>query len=358
MESHLRSLSSAHMSDGPGPSAPERPVALSGRLAAVSLKAAAAVSAVATVAPGRNPTPWGRPVPRADAGAPKIFVVGCPRSGTTWVADTLARHPATITGPESHAYPIVHGELLAHGPASLRAWSGIFYGMRRGAALGRPTGLQHYVDHATLARIGRSAIAGNVGVDATAGAVIRGVYDAYYLREGGTGAQALVEKTPRHVLWLDRILLDFPEAHVVEVVRDGRDVCVSMQMRAARVPVVPADRREQIQMWVDCVTKGIDVRRDPAAASRITVVRYEDLKADPEGQIHRLYTETGLGGAGDLAGDAAAATDISRYATAAGEFRFRGDRGAWVDHFDADDVALFRALAGDVFVEAGYSFDD
>ncbi|NET52218.1 MAG: sulfotransferase, partial [Merismopedia sp. SIO2A8] len=39
----------------------------------------------------------------------KIFVVGCPRSGTTWLAHMIKLHPDVIAAwSESHAYPLIY----------------------------------------------------------------------------------------------------------------------------------------------------------------------------------------------------------------------------------------------------------
>src|SRR6185437_13587512 len=44
-----------------------------------------------------------------------VFVVGCPRSGTTWVQRLLATHPCVRTGQESDLFDIYVGP-------QLRAW--------------------------------------------------------------------------------------------------------------------------------------------------------------------------------------------------------------------------------------------
>ncbi|MBI3001835.1 MAG: sulfotransferase, partial [Deltaproteobacteria bacterium] len=33
-----------------------------------------------------------------------MLIVGCPRSGTTWLQRLLASHPKIITGQESHVF--------------------------------------------------------------------------------------------------------------------------------------------------------------------------------------------------------------------------------------------------------------
>jgi len=68
-----------------------RPSALT-RGEAARCKAVALAEAVALVADGRGMR-WSRPSPLPTVAYPKVFVVGCPRSGTTWIDDIFRRHP-------------------------------------------------------------------------------------------------------------------------------------------------------------------------------------------------------------------------------------------------------------------------
>jgi len=44
-----------------------------------------------------------------------VFLVGCPRRGTTWLQRLLACHPAVRTGQESHVFEV-------HIAPQLREW--------------------------------------------------------------------------------------------------------------------------------------------------------------------------------------------------------------------------------------------
>src|SRR5205085_953700 len=46
------------------------------------------------------------------AGANLLFVVGCPRSGTTWIQRLLATHPCVRTGQESDLFDLYIGPQL------------------------------------------------------------------------------------------------------------------------------------------------------------------------------------------------------------------------------------------------------
>src|SRR5690606_4665353 len=60
------------------------------------------------------------------------------------------------------------------------------------------------------------------------------------------------------------------------IVRDGRDVALSMDAFSATSSWVPADRAEQVRTWTKAVERG-DALRASALGTRIRLVRYEDL---------------------------------------------------------------------------------
>jgi hypothetical protein len=165
----------------------------------------------------------------------------------------------------------------------------------------------------------------------------------------------LVEKTPSHVFHAVNILRRFPEARIVEVVRDGRDVCVSMQYRAMTVSWPPTDRGEQIRRWVDAVEFGMTARATPEAEGRWHVVRFEDAKRDPRHEIAELFHFSDLPFDDALVDRVVATTDFTQLEyTGDGQLFRRGEVGDWRTEFDASDRALFAQLAGATLVAAGY----
>lgn len=304
----------------------------------------------------------GRPsVPRTtlDAAPPyrKLFVVGCPRSGTTWVATMLQHHPLVIGTSESHAYTTILDPFAQQGTRGDAGWRRVL--TRYDLMAHRPwgVGLHRYVDRRTLCRFIATARAHRAWSDERGALeVIRWNFDHFFASRAGTGNHVLVEKTPRHQFHAARILRQFPEARVVQVIRDGRDVCVSMEMLAPSHDWVPADRRSQLETWLDYVRSGITLHSTPEFAGRVLDIRYEDLKADPSGCIARVFAFAGLDCPPDLASQIVAATALNRYPrTGPGRPKRRGAVGDWRHHFTARDRALARELAGDVLHQLGYN---
>jgi hypothetical protein len=300
-----------------------------------------------------------RAVALPDAPAyPKLFVVGCPRSGTSWVQGIFSAHPLVLTSQESHAYENVYDRVASGRRDSVAAWTKVLHRHDIGEREARWVGLHWWVNRTTLVGLIEWALsADGVGAADAAETVIKAVFDSYFNGRGGDERNTLLEKTPGHLEYARRILRRFPEARVVEVLRDGRDVCVSMQMQALTMSWPPKTRRAQIAAWVHAVRSGVELRGDPEVADRVHLVRYEELKAAPEAEIARLFEFAGLDADRAFVADVADRSDF-RHHTSTGDGRHtrRGEVGDWRNHFSAEDEALFRELAGEAFATAGYRF--
>jgi len=296
------------------------------------------------------------PAPPPVAANRKLFVVGCPRSGTTWVRDILAQHPLTITGPETHLYQDVFRPLRRRGVRRVRTWAEVLARYDENRRLGRTDRLNRWLGRDRLLDLVVRAMASTSTSDVeVAEQLVAEIYDAILDDLGAGPDGVLVDKTPTNLRWGAQILSQFGDAKLVEVLRDGRDVCVSMERLAA--DWAPVDRRTQIDRWLLAVNDGIALRADPRFAGRILLLRFEDLKADPPAQIGRLFDFAGLPWTAELLAAVAAATDFAAYAPAGeGFFHRKGVVGDWRNHFSPADEALFRDVVGDLFERAGYAY--
>jgi len=113
-----------------------------------------------------------------------IFIVGVPRSGTTWLWGLLSSHPDVV--------PLVREDFDPEQPSVV---AGKRVTSETGAFLRHP---EEYI---------RKVIAQKASLNP---------------------GKALVEKTPLHLRKLDRIMAIYPEAKVIHVLRDPRAVICSM----------------------------------------------------------------------------------------------------------------------------------
>ena len=291
----------------------------------------------------------------------KTFIVGAARSGTTWVRSILAEHDDVVSGPESHLFPVLFGALCEGDPKTRREHVLEAFDRRaahrEAVARHRPQGPHRWADRDTIERLLAEAEADGLTGENAARFVIDGILEEFFARNGGSDSSVLVEKTPVHLRSADRILEWWPEARIIEVVRDGRDVCVSLAHKSKVVSWAPADRQQQIRLWTDAVRRGIELRSAPQAEDRWLLARYEDLTADPHREVRRLFEFCGL-----PADDAAIAGVVERTAFENAKSRRPGDNhhlrkgrvGGWRDEFGQEDRAEFDLLAGDLLTALGY----
>ena len=190
------------------------------------------------------------------SGANLVCVVGCPRSGTTWLQRLLAGHPRVRTGQESDVFDIYVGP-------QLRAWRRELDPDSSGRG---GVGLGCYFEEAMFL-----------------GALRRYTRDLLNPMLGPLGpGELFVEKTPSHALFIPEILELLPDARFVHVLRDARDTVASL-LGAARTwgsSWAPRRARGAAQMWVSHVRAVRDAARAIVPPGRLHEVRYEDLHTD------------------------------------------------------------------------------
>jgi hypothetical protein len=188
--------------------------------------------------------PVAPPAAGDDAFVP-VFVLGLPRSGTTLVADWLARHPAVCN----------RGEL----PLVARLAADVARAANPVAA--------------------REAAARTYRVQ---------------VRQDDTAARWFIDKQPLNFLHVDFILATFPGARVVYCGRDARDTALSIFMQHfAGAEYAFAYDFERIAAAVqgERRLRGSALQRHPA---RVREVRYEEFVADPLAATTTLAAWIGL----------------------------------------------------------------
>src|SRR3712207_3477223 len=96
------------------------------------------------------------------------------------------------------------------------------------------------------------------------------------------------DKTPHYVHHVGRLLEIWPAARFVVLVRDGRDVALSLR----RVPFGPNNAWAAGQWWARGIRAGRLAERDHPGS--VTTVRYEDLVREPAVHVARVCRFLGL----------------------------------------------------------------
>jgi len=195
-----------------------------------------------------------------------VFVVGCPRSGTTLLYHMLlSAGNFVVYRTESQIFNLLEPRFGDFSNPSnfqrmLRAW--------KNSRLFRETGLDEKELSEAIANCRNG------------GDFLRAVMEAMARRQGVT---RFADCTPEHLLYLRRIKETLPDAIVLHVIRDGRDVALSMAKQNWITPL-PWGRGREIEVaalyWDWIVGKGRDSGK--ALGRDYMEVRFEELVQRPQ----------------------------------------------------------------------------
>lgn len=110
------------------------------------------------------------------------------------------------------------------------------------------------------------------------------VIDAVYkLSSEQSGKHSWGDKTPEYIRHIDRLHTVLPEAKFVHIIRDGRDVCLSLTRYDYRMGVLS----ENAKYWAEWVAAGIESgRRLPE--DLYLEIAYEDLVVNAEPTLRKV----------------------------------------------------------------------
>ena len=272
-----------------------------------------------------------------DSDAP-FFVVGNDRSGTTVLRLVLDRSAEAAVPPESMF-------LLDFAPVRRR---GGLDERGRAARFLAEVWAHPRVRLWNLPDAPPPVPAGLAHADAYRFAV-ESPFRAYAEREG---KRRFGDKTPAYLHAVDELLAVWPEARFVVLVRDARDVVLSIR----RLPFGPNNAYAAARWWARGIRAGLEAeRRHPG---RILTLRYEDLVADPAAEVERACAHVGLGyNSGMLAIER---TELGKIVEgqaawfpklAAG---IRSEAGRWRTELPDADRRVVEAVAGAELEALGY----
>ncbi len=186
------------------------------------------------------------------------LIVGCARSGTNILGELIATHPDVLYIFEAH-----------------EVWEMGGHGVNESHRL--------TAEHATEA--------------------VREKVRGWFEERGRSHHGLMVEKCPRNILRIPYIRSIFPEAKIIHIVRDGRDVACSM------VPGIGGSDWSHLKppSWKDLMThysgpvraalawkEIMEIGLDDLSRVPHLQIRYEDLVLEPEGTAERVLSYLGL----------------------------------------------------------------
>lgn len=263
-----------------------------------------------------------------------IFVVGCPRSGTTLLQLMLHAHPRIALPPEtSFVLPVYYGRRsfgdlrLAENREAVAAWI-----TRRRETRFRDLALD---TDAVTARI----VEGPPTIGSALAAVLTSFSDRFHAVRWG-------DKRPGYIQHLPALLRLFPDAQIVHLIRDPRDTTGSLK----EMGWWRQDTYAAIATWAQAIDSG-QVWRRRLGPVQYQELRYEDLLNDPKPVLRELCGFLGE----DFDAAMLAPYDVADEAVPKRKKWHRRTRGAlttsrigaWRKRLDGWEIALCdRVLAG------------
>lgn len=215
----------------------------------------------------------------------RIFVVGCPRSGTTIVQALLSRHPDVFSLHETYFFQALSGDME--------------YRWRDRDA--RPhqrwyhrVGLAHAAGRRRLRELERAypAPARRGPVPRRWGACVRRFARLLDAAAATRDCTHWVEKSPGHLLFIDEILACIPDARFVHVLRNGLDVVASVVDADLRLD--NGDFRGGIAQWARRWNRAMVLHRRYLDDPRHHFLCLEDLMASTAAEWQHLRVFAGL----------------------------------------------------------------
>ena len=271
-----------------------------------------------------------------------VFILGCPRSGTSFLYHLLLSSGGFAAfRTQMNVYDVleaIYGDLgvLSHKKKMMEEWLA--------SKAFRISGLEAGEIKAKVLAECKSG-----------GDFLRLVMDDIARKQH---VDRWVDSTPTNAPHMLRIRRDFPEAQFIHIIRDGRDVALSLDMRGWSRPL-PWHRKKRLLAaglyweWIVRMGRNYGARIGP----HYLEVRYEDLVERPRETLARIgkfiehdldYEQIQRDGVGSVKKPLTSfQDDLSR-----GIF---SPIGRWKDKFPPDQLQRFENLVGSYLEELGYT---
>src|SRR5579859_2504197 len=270
-----------------------------------------------------------------------VFVLGCPRSGTTLLYDMLLSGGGfAVYLAESNVFNVL---ALRFGDLSDRSNREKLLRVWLGSKLFRATGLDAQQIEKKVLEECRNA-----------GDFLRIVMEQLARSQG---MQRWAENSPECLLHLPLIKRLIPDALVIHIIRDGRDVATSLE-RVRYVRPFPWEERQNLigsgVYWEWIVQRGRAHGR--MLGPDYMEIHFEDLVASPQEALNQVgqFIDHALdyGRIQQVGYGSVATPNTSFKAESAGSFN---PVGRWKQSFSPEKLERFERMMGPTLRELGYS---
>lgn len=263
-----------------------------------------------------------------------LFIVGAPRSGTTWLQLLLSQSAHISTAQETHLF----NEYLVSLERSWRSHQNDV----------RSRGLQSLYSREQFMELRK------------------GISDDVFGKILGKkpSASIVLEKTPDHVFFWREILDIYPDAYFIHLVRDPRAVVSSMRATGKewKNPWANAGMAGLSRLWLSSVEAAGQI---PGATSNFRELRYEALSVNA---LYEIWTWLGLNETYESAKEAFNACALENLKKAKDGPRFqpwnvqnepaamlrKGESDSWKTELSPNDIAIVEWICGPLMRNYSY----
>jgi LPS sulfotransferase NodH len=209
---------------------------------------------------------------KKDQFTPPGFIVGVPRSGTTLLSAILNRHPNICVTPETEFF------------LNVDRYCGGFDSFQKQWPKSVLTVLEKMPKTSEWANISREFL---TRLDVNRANIKTAFCDLGSVIARSKGKSLWIEKTPRHLRFVTKIRELFPDAPILHIIRDGRDVAYSL----VSVPWASNSYVQNLYSWREDIRKAHDFLVTDEGTLNIY---YEELVEHPESIVENICNFLGV----------------------------------------------------------------
>ena len=216
----------------------------------------------------------------------RLFLFGCPRSGTTLLQSLLAAHPQILSVPETHFFWYMI-------PIYKEPWRKLLQ-WRQWLKVPRK-GFKAQLENFFKDEINREDLLQNFS-----GLIFfRSQYTKKFIAildelAESEGKKIWLEKSPEHIYHVDYIERLVPGAKFIHILRNGEDVVASLSDVTRKHPQSWGGKRWSLKLCIKRWLDAVEISRQNLDKPNHILVRYEELVENPQAELVRLCEFIGI----------------------------------------------------------------